>query len=90
MRPAVQDQRNLPPVRREAVEAYAAGDWGALHDALRLTLDHVSPLDVCGPTPPPEKAKFACWRSGWAKAWLLRQSLHDGAVRARLIEGPAH
>ena len=90
MRPAVTDTRNLPPVRREAVEAYAAGDWRALHYALRLPLEAVNPLDATGPTPPPSKARFRCWRSGWAKAWALRQALHDAAVRARLIEAPAH
>lgn len=78
-------KRDLPPVNKRAVEAYAAGSWRDLHKALHLDLDAVSPLDVDGPTIPPAKARFECWRTGWARAWAVRQALHDGAVRARLI-----
>jgi len=83
--PQAMHKTNLPAVPARAVRAYAERDWAGLHRALNLDLDAVSPLDVTGPTCPPSKARFECWRDGWARAWELRQALHDGAVRARLI-----
>ena len=57
-----------------AVAAYKVGDWGRLHDALRLPPFHPSPLHVDGPRPP---NNGTIYMELWPKAVGLREALEE-------------
>jgi len=78
-------RRNASMITAAAVDAFKAGDDGALREALRLAPWEVSPLDVDdGPCPwPPGCAGAASWEP--AKA--LREALAQAIAPTR-VYGP--
>ncbi len=64
----------------EAIEAYCAGDWMALHRALDLRPWQINPIDVDPGTPPPDGG--SPWADSFPKALQLRAEL-EAAVQAR-------
>ena len=72
-------------ITREAVEAFKAGDFMALHRALDLPPWHpsplpesVEPLGVDPDNPPPENSG-RCWDDCWPQAVALQRELEAAA-----------
>ena len=67
-------------ITAEAVEAFRAGDFHALHNALNLPPWHPSPLpesvETLGVTPDhPPRADGTCWAEAWPQAVALQREL---------------
>ena len=64
-----------------AVEAFVAGDYHALHNALNLPIWHPSPLPLAiddlgvDPDDPPGEALGCAWSEGWPLAVELQREL---------------
>jgi hypothetical protein len=65
-------------VTPEAVEAFAAGDWSALHRALGLRPWQESPLHALTPEPP-DWMTSEFYREDWKHAYVLRVALEAAA-----------
>ncbi len=72
-------QRDHVGITNAARGAFAAGDYQALHHALRLSPWTPSPLNVDSPYPPAWVAPRGPWAKEWQKAWQLRQELEAAA-----------
>lgn len=64
-------------VTREAVEAFAAGDWLGVFRACDLRPWKAHPFDVGEPEPPAWMTRET-ERQHWREAWELRQALEAG------------
>ena len=60
----------------EAVNAFRAGDWIALHRALGLRPWQPSPLEAFTPEPPPDM-RGGPWADAWPLAFGLRGKLES-------------
>jgi hypothetical protein len=65
----------------EAIAAFGAGDWMALHRALGLAPWQVSPLDTDTPLPPAWASQ--CSATVWAGAWQTARDLRQALTEAR-------
>lgn len=72
-------QYNDVAITTAALGAFAAGDYKALHNALRLSPWTPSPLNVDSPYPPAWVSPRGPWATEWQKAWQLRQQLQEAA-----------
>jgi hypothetical protein len=76
--PLKREQRQR--VTPEAIAAFAAGDWSALHDALALKPWQQSPLHAVTPEPP-DSITSEFYREDWRAAHELRRELSRIARR---------
>jgi hypothetical protein len=74
--------KHRAPITAEAVKAFMAGDWTALHRALDLRPWEASPLDADTPEPPAWDALHGstAYSTSWPAAAALRADLMGRAA----------